>query len=237
MDMNDDTSIRGDVMDAIRKGRARMRPRWHFLLLSVLLITGVFIVFLALLYAASLALFFLRDTGAIFAPSFGIRGWFSLLRSLPWLLILLILVFTAVLEVLVRRYAFVYKKPLLASVVGILAFIVLGGFALAQTPLHRRLDLSARRGELPSPLGIVYRGALRRPPPDDVYRGKVITSVRGGFLMHDENGSGTTTVHIVPHTRLPYGEEFAPGDTVVVQGDETATGTVDAFGVSSIGGE
>jgi len=218
-------------MKAISRGEIHMKPRWHFILLSALYITGAFIVFLTLLYIVSLGVFFLRDSGELFAPSLGGRGWFSLLLSLPWLLILLTLLFAGILELLVRRYAFVYKKPLLMSVFGILAIIFLGGFFIA--PLHHVMMLSARKGQLPPPLMLLYRGPLRMPPPSDTYHGEIVTLTSSGFVMADED-HGTTTVTITPQTRLPYGENFTTGERVVVIGDSGATGTVQAFGIREI---
>jgi hypothetical protein len=227
-------SVRTDVMDAIRKGRIQMRPRWHFVLLSALTIVGVFIVFLTLLYVTSLTVFFLRDSGVWFAPAFGLRGWWVLLRRIPWLLVLFIAAFIAVLEILVRRYAFVYRKPLLASVLVILALVFLGGFAIEQTPFHPELDLSARRGQLPPPFGMVYRGPLRMPRPDDSYHGEIVNLTQNGFVIFDEDDAGTTTVVVTPGTRFPYGADFSPGQRVIVVGDRIATGTVQAFGISEI---
>jgi hypothetical protein len=226
-------SLQEGVMNAIRKGEVRMKPRWHFLLLSLLSVTGVFIVLLALLYIASLALFFLRDSGVWFTPSFGVRGWLSLVHTLPWPLLLLVLLFAIVLELLVRRYAFVYKKPLLTSLVGIVVLIVLGGFAIARTPLHRELMHSALRGQLPAPMGILYAAPVRMPPPPDVYRGQILAILRNGLVIADEGSAGTTTVLITPGTRLPYGQEFVVGERVVVVGD-VASGTVRAFGIREI---
>lgn len=223
--------VRLDIMRAISRGDIRMRPRWHFVLLSTLYITGAFIVFLALLYITSLSVFFLRDSGALFAPSLGARGWFSLLQSLPWLLIVLMLLFVGVLELLVRRYAFVYKKPLLLSVLCVLGVIFLGGFFIA--PLHHGVMLSVRRGEMPAPIVLLYRGPLRSPPPSDTYHGEIVALTSAGFVMADED-HGTTTVTITPQTRLPYGENFTAGERVVVIGDSGATGTVQAFGIREI---
>lgn len=224
-------SVRADIMKAISRGDIRMKPRWHFILLSALYVTGAIIVFLTLLYTTSLGVFFVRDSGALFAPSFGGRGWFSLLQSLPWLLISLVLLFAGILELLVRRYAFVYKKPLLMSVFGILGIIFLGGFFIA--PLHHGVMLSIRRGEQPSPVVMLYRGPLRIPPPPDTYHGQIIALTDGGFVMTDED-HGTTTVSITPKTRLPYGENFTAGERVIVIGDSGATGTIRAFGIREI---
>jgi len=227
-------SVRADIMKAISKGEIQMRPRWHFILLSALSITGIFIVFLTLLYVASLGVFFLRDSGALFAPSFGLRGWWTLARSLPWLLIVFILIFVVVLELLVRRYAFVYKKPLLSSVLGIIALIVLGGFFIAQAPFHHQMMLSARRGQLPPPFGMMYGAPVRMPRPGDTYHGQISAINKNGFVIFDEDGAGTTTVIVTPQTRLPYGSGFTAGERVVVVGDTVATGTVRAFGVQEI---
>lgn len=230
----DKPSVRTDIMDAISRGKIKMRPRWHFILLSALTITGAFIVFLTLLYVASLGVFFLRDSGVLHAPSFGMRGWWVLARSIPWLLVLFLLLFVVVLELLVRRYTFVYKKPLLVSVFGILLIILTGGFAIAQTPFHRQIALEAREGMLPPPVGFWYRAPLRMPRPPDTYHGNIISIIQGGFVMVDEDDAGTTTVLLSPRTRLPYGEDFSPGERIIVVGDAIATGTVQAFGIEEI---
>lgn len=222
-------SIHTSVMDAIRAGKVRMRPRWHFVLLSVLSVTGVIVVFLSLLYATSLVLFLLRDSGVWFAPSFGMRGWFDLLRTVPWLLVLFVLGFIFVLELLVRRYAFVYKKPLLTSALSILALVFVGGFLVAQTPLHYQLMRGAKHGEFPPPMDMMYHV----PPPADVFHGRIVTTRANGFDIFDEGGAGTTSIILTQQTRLPYGGAFRVGQRVVVVGD-MASGTVCAFGVRAI---
>ena len=233
-DTKETPSIRQGVLDAIKKGKIEMRPRWHFVLLSTLAALGMFIVLLTLLYIVSLSVFLLRDSGAWFAPSFGGRGWFSFLHSVPWLLILFIIVFVGILEILARRYRFVYRKPLLLSVAGILVLILAGGFAIAQTPFHRQMEFYAEHHMLPPPLSMIYGAPFRMPPPPDVYHGTILTVTLDGFVIDDLNGAGTTTVIITGKTRLPDGEDFSVGSEVVVVGDTVATGTIQAFGVREV---
>ncbi len=232
--MQEQPSIRQGVMDAIKKGNVQMRPRWHFVLLSSLAALGVFIVLLALLYIVSLSVFLLRDSGAWFAPSFGGRGWFSLLYSIPWLLILFIVVFVGILEILVRRYRFIYRKPLLLSVGVIFVIVLLGGFAIANTSFHRQMEFYAEHNQLPGPLAIGYGAPFRMPPPPDVYHGVILATTTYGFVIDDQNGAGTTTILLTHETRLPYGEDFSVGSEVVVEGDTVASGTVRAFGVREV---
>ncbi len=226
--------MRQGIMDAIKKGNVQMRPRWHFVLLSSLAALGVFIVLLVLLYIVSLSLFFLRDSGALIAPSFGGRGWFSLLRSVPWLLVLFSLVFIVILEVLVRRYAFVYRKPLLLSVALIFLIVLGGGFAIAETSFHRQMEFSAMHHQLPMVLAFPYGTPFRMPPPPDVYHGIILATTTTGFIINDENGAGTTTILLTARTHLPDGIDFSVGSAVIVEGDVAASGTVKAYGVREV---
>ncbi len=235
--MNNEHDLKTSVMDAIRKRKVNMRPRWHFLLLSALAAAGVLILIVTLLYITSLVLFFWRDSGVWYATDFGPRGWFELLRSAPLFLILLVAIFAIVLEVLVRKYSFAYRTPLIASLGAILCVVFVGGLVLAQTSLHRHLQGEARHGHLPPPMGMWYGGAMRPPPPGDMYIGAILLKTADGFIIVDENGNGTSTVVVTPKTRLPYGEDFSPGDVVIVIGDAIGTGTIRAYGVRIIDDE
>ena len=227
------TDLRGEIMEAIYKGRVRMRPRWHFLLFSAFGIVGSLIVFLTVLYIVSLAVFFMRESGALFAPAFGGRGWWALLHSLPWMLIFLVVVFVVLLQTLVRRYRFVYQKPLVLSALLIICTVVIGGSLLARASFHREFTRSIERGALPPPMDTWYR-FVRPPHNPDLYRGKIVTFTKEGFVVFDEEGAGTTTVYITPHTRLPYGADFSEGTFVFIVGDAMGTDTVRAFGVRAI---
>jgi len=230
--MSDD--IRDKVMLMIEKRGVMMRPRWHFILLSALAAAGALILIVALLYVISLAFFFLREGGMLYTPAFGGRGWFELLRSAPLLLIVLVAIFALILEILVRRYSFAYRAPLTMSLGGILLLVFVGGFVLAQTSFHRSMEFAAHRGHLPPPVGFLYGQTFRPPRPDDMHRGVIITQSTGGFVMVDADGDGTSTVELTPQTRLPYGEDFAPGDMVIVIGDPVGTDTIRAFGVRTM---
>ena len=230
---NNTESVQAKVMDAITCGKVRMRPRWHFILYSLFALVGTLIVFFSLLYAASLCVFFLRQNGGWFAPSLGGRGWFELLHSLPWLLILLILIFIVLLEILVRRYAFVYKKPLLTSFLVIVLVMCLGGVAIARTSFHHHLEMYARHGQLPPPMGMWYQKPFRTQHSPDMFRGVILGTTTGGLVIFDPD-VGTSTILIGPRTRRPYGEDFAEGELIIVVGDAVSTGTIRAYGLREI---
>lgn len=222
--------IRQKVMDAIASGRVVMRPRWQFVLSAVLAITGSAILLLALLFLASFILFTLRHTGLVFVPVFGSRGWYELLISLPWVLVLLLLFFIAVLEILVRRYSFAYRQPLLYSAFGIMLVALIGGVLIDRTPLHAGLFRYVEEGQIPLAERFYHRFESQRF--QNVHLGTVLELTDDGFKIHDSLGDDLHIV-VTPQTRLPLGFDFAEGDTVLVFG-ERDDDTVAALGVREI---
>ena len=138
--------IKDKVLAKIESGEAYMKPRWHFILKTVLWLSGTVIVALLLIFVASLTLFSLRQTGVLFIPAFGFRGIGAFLLSLPWILIVFAVVFIIVLEILVKRYTFAYRRPLLYSILGILFFVIIGSILISITHFHQGLYRSVREG-------------------------------------------------------------------------------------------
>jgi hypothetical protein len=221
-------SIKEEVIAKIKKGEMVMRPRWHFVLRAVLYALGALIAALALIYLASFIIFILRETGLLFVPSFGFRGVGVFLFSLPWFLILLCLSFLFVLEVLVRRYAFAYRKPLLYSVFGIILFVALCTTVVASLGFHQGFSRYAKEGRFPV-AGALYR-SFEHPMNDHVFPGSIMAMTDDGFLMKDIRGKEFTVI-ITSDTRFPFGVDLTIGDRVVVFGTKTSTTTIDAQGV------
>ncbi len=228
------------IILAAKRGELRMRPKWHFVLRAGLWITGIAAAVLATLYFLSLFLFITRETGIWMAPMFGWRGVFVFLSSLPWLIILSILIFVLILEILVRRYAFAYRLPLLYSAFAILLAVFAGGLLLAQTPLHQILsncpsprDLRDKK-DLPvqPPCGTgVYRDLAPRRFNDFHYG--VIDSFDGDNFIILNRHQEKILVVVGKKTRLPLGAQFEAGDAVVVIGEHRG-GQVEAFGVGGL---
>ncbi len=220
------------MLEAIRSGKAKMQPRWHFVLQAVLFAVGGIIMLLMLLYLASFIMFMLQETGLWFAPDFGAAGWYSILRSLPWALVFLLAVFMIVLAVLVKRYSFVYKRPAVYLFTGIVAVAVVGGFLITRTSFHKSLFYSARHDDLPI-LGEFYRGfGMERF--DDIHRGMIIEITTNGFVIQDDGGQ-TSTVIAGPRVYFSSGGVSGVGDDVVIFGERSSSGTITAGGIRFIG--
>src|SRR3989344_96910 len=87
------------ILAEIKRGDLRMRPKWHFLLRAAILFFGTILLLLCLFYIVSFIIFVLRQSGAWFVPTFGVRGWLTVLAALPWFLILLALLLLATLQI------------------------------------------------------------------------------------------------------------------------------------------
>jgi hypothetical protein len=144
------------IIQSIRSGTLKIRPRWHFILKSILLVSGVVLILIGLVSLFSFIIFILNQTGLWFVPRFGFRGVETFLISLPWILIFTSLIFIVSFEILIRKYRFGYKRPLMYSILAVISFAAIGGLALASTSVHSEFYKRARRGQLPL-VGSMYR--------------------------------------------------------------------------------
>lgn len=228
----DKNQIKEKILETIEAGKVTMKPRWHFVLRTVVLALGAVILFLALLYLVSFIFFIDRFTGLSFAPGYGTHEWYEFFTSLPWLLILLAAIFVILLELLVRRYSAAYRNPLIYSLLGIVLLVIGGGVLISQTPLHIRLFHQARRNQLPVAGPFYMQFVMQRFPT--IHRGIITSVATSGFVIEDFGGE-TSTVIVTPQTRLPYGDGFMPGDTVLVIGPfDATTSVIDAVGVQKL---
>lgn len=224
--MTDNKSIHEHVAGAIRTGTVKMRPRWYFILQGLLFALGAIIVILLALFVSSFIIYMLQQTGVAVVPGFGLRGWYSFARHLPWLLVVLSLAFTLIVEVLVRRYSFAYRRPLAYSVVGVIGIVIAGGFVLAHTSVHPRLMLYAQQHRLPFGERL-YRDIDERQF-GDVFKGIVVATTSEGFII--EHRFGTSSVLVTHETRQPLRRPAIPGDFVIILGDQ-ASDTITAVGI------
>ena len=172
-----------------------------------------------------MAIFVLHQNGAWFAPSFGVLGWSLFFRSLPIILILSTLVCASAVAILARQYAFVYHRPLIYLLLVIAVLTTAVSFVIAPTALHRVVMNFVTENRIPL-VNNFY--ALEEETPSGVHRGTVVELTSDGFILEDLDGETSTVVLFT--TTTPFGVS----DTVVVFGDENASGTIHPFGVEEI---
>lgn len=221
--------MRDDILAAIESGKVTMRPKWHFIVRSALLIVGTTLAMLTVLYVASFIFYILRQSGVWFVPSFGFRGLVVFLVSLPWLLMLVAILFIILVQILVSRFSFSYGKPLIYSGIGIMLLAGIGGFVIGQTSFHRGIFEQDDQNHLPFGGGF-YRQYIR-PAAGNITIGTITEMASNGYLIEDRRDQ-IIRVIITRDTRFPLGTAFDIGDAIVVFGD-LQTDTITAFGIRS----
>jgi len=107
-----------------------MKPKWHFaartVLFSVFLAGAIFLS----LFLFSFIIFILRLNRFWELFGFGWPGVWVSSQVFPWVLVFLGLVLIIALELLVRRFGFVWKKPVIYSLVIVSLMVLFSGYAI-----------------------------------------------------------------------------------------------------------
>ncbi|MCA9366995.1 hypothetical protein KC887_01875 [Candidatus Kaiserbacteria bacterium] len=221
-------NIKDTLLQKIKTGEVTMTPRWHFMLRGVLFAATTIIVALLAVYFLSFILYMLRESGLVFAPTFGWAGIVLFVSSSPWILIAVVGVFLITLYVLVSHYSFSYKKPLVYSMIGIVLFVIAVSSLIEQTNLHDHTRDFVQHHALPG-LTPLYE-KIEHHAPRDVSRGTITELTEDGFMLQERFENDVLHVTITATTKLPPGHPLAVDDTVLVFGPEREN-TIEAFGV------
>lgn len=218
------------IINKIKERQIGMRPRWHFILQTLLVILVCVLAFILAVWLLSWLYFILHASGAWFLPAFGRRGWLSFLNSFPWWPATIGLILVMILAFVLEKFRWAYRQPLLYIGLASLGVVILFSWTVAQTPLHRGFYREAyqKDGDL---AGSLYRG-YGRMPAGPAYVGTVINAATSTFEITTEDGQ-VIFVATTPGTRLPFGYNLAPNDTVMVMG-ERSDNMLTAWGVREI---
>jgi len=116
-----------NIIEKLKSGKIEMRPKWHFALRSILLILLTILTLILILFLASFLLFHLKRSGIFFGP-------------LPFVMFLLMIVFVALVEFLINRYAVAYRKPVVYSLLIVVALMVAMGLAINKVHFHEKIE-------------------------------------------------------------------------------------------------
>jgi len=222
-------SLINQVLDKVQSGQVKMRPKRYFILRAVLIGLITCLVALFALYLVSFIFFSLRASGVWFLPGFGFQAIGVFFSSLPWLLILTALILIIVLEILVKRFAFAYRRPILYSILAIIILTLLGSLVIAKTPFHSDIFWKAQEGKLLMAGGF-YRG-FGLPKLANVHCGVVSEITDDGFYLETKRGEKLTV--LVSSTTRSIGAKIEKDDQVVVLG-KRYDDRIEAFGCRKV---
>ena len=221
--------MKKDLIDTIKNGRIKMRPRSYFITRSVVALIGTIVVFFVILFMITFIVFALQENGGSFATHFGFAGWGIFLESLPWSMLFLSLALALILWILLRRYAIVYRQPFLYVLLALAIVTSLASAFISESAIQGEIFHYAFQNHIPVVSG-VYE--LETAPANDIYRGHVAVLATSSFILTDETGH-TSTILLIPAAMERF-SMLGRGDYVVIFGHSVATATISASGVTKI---
>ncbi|OGM88286.1 hypothetical protein A2573_02625 [Candidatus Woesebacteria bacterium RIFOXYD1_FULL_43_18] len=127
-----------EVMSKVTSGQITMKPKWYFVLGSVLSITGLAFLSVASVFLVNIILFLLRKHGPM-------AQWRlqTLIDGFPWWIPISAILGIVAGVWLLKKYDFSYKKNFPVIVIGFVISILLAGFLIDRLGLN---NIWSRRG-------------------------------------------------------------------------------------------
>ncbi len=228
--MNSD-EIKTNVLERIRRGEVHMRPKAYFVARAALLIVSALLALATTVFIVSFVLFSVRQSGVIFLLGFGGQGLLTFLTIIPWWLLLLAFACLIVLELLVRRFRFGYRVPVLEVMLVSFVAVLLVAAGVSLSPVHSSLLNAADRDTLPL-VGLLYEQVHDSHKAQGIYRG-VVTALGTSTitLSHDDTDRDTDdgTWVVSPPAEFDL-STLRVGERLYVAGVLNG-GIVDAYGI------
>ncbi len=221
-------NLKNNILNKIKSGEVDMKPHWHFVLKSLLLILGIIVAVLLTVYILSFIHFFLSQSGVGFLPLYGFRGVSLFVMDSPWLLVASVGGLIVVLHLLIQKYSFIFRQPLVYSLLAIIILVLFGSYAIEQTQFHssmRELSQNQRGPVLKS-----FYKDIDSSRPKNVTFGTITEVTNDGFLLYSDIDEVLKVV-LSNTTKQKPGAEYFVDDVVWVFGNRKNNNTIMAIGV------
>lgn len=224
MNKENKKNLKEEVLAKLEKEHIKMKPKWQFVLKGVLLMaTSIIVLFLAL-YLFSFIIFLFQQSGFGFLPGYGLKGVSIIFVSFPWLLLIFLIISLVLLELILKRYALTYRRPLLYSLLIVIFFVLIMGFVIHRISLHRNIYDRVQQGRFPA-VGRIYN-KVGNIESEKMHPGLVSEMSEGGFFLEDPKGK----ILLVATSSNTQNEIIRKGDRVLVIG-EIKDSSIQALGV------
>ncbi len=229
--------VASGVLDRIRAGEVHMKPRLYFIAKTALVVGLALLIILIATWLASFISFGLRLSGHELLLGFGGHWTYVFFILFPWGLAVLELFLIVLLIVLIRKFKFGYRQPMLYALVASIFISVLAGFVFdRETSFHHEYYERAEEDSLFEPLNSLYTNINSRTSEEyGVYRGTVMSIQETSFVLthndyDNDADDGTWTVSLPNDFNV---QELQVGDRVLVVG-EREDSTIEAFGIRTL---
>lgn len=204
------------ILDAIKQQGVTMHSRRYFRARHWLALLAAILMGAIVIWHYSVVFFGVTHSGRWYLTGFGTPGWRQFFLSLPWLLIIIGIVFIVIFfQVLIRGTKF-YRLPTVAGTAILLVVTALGACLVATTPFHLNMHRNTAAKFFPF-LTSVYKNIADREPAH-IVSGTVIDIGSQQFTLVDRHGN-RVVITTTEETDYRTGYQPRVGDAVEVLGD------------------
>jgi len=211
--MND--NFKEKFLEKLKSAKIKMHSRWYFISKKLVLVIIIVAAALVILFIDSFIFFTMEKSALWYLPGFGLTGLLIMFVNLPWLLIGIVVALLIILEYLITRYAFAYRRPILYSALGLLIVITAVSYAIKVSSFHEQIDNQVQAGKMPMAKPLYQKMGV--PKPKDVNPGVIINIDQDGFQIQRPDGC-PFMVKMTEQTRLPRNYIINDGDYVLIIG-------------------
>ncbi len=126
-------------MSQIKEDKITMRARWLFLAKKIGLQSGLALTILVLVFLINAFFFYIKSNNILPGLHFGSALWQKILHSLPYDLILIIVILLLILNYAIKKFDFSYKRPFAVIFTTLILFIILWASLLSASNLNHTL--------------------------------------------------------------------------------------------------
>jgi len=231
--MSDKNSLKEKILNKIKHDDIKMKPKMHFVFRIAAFLFFLILVFVAIVYFLSFIFFvvFKMNSGSALM-GFGFRGIESIFSALPWVLILIVLFFVVIFEVMLVKFKFAYRRPVVYSLLGVIVLFFALSFLIHRTSFHANLLMLNKERGLPA-LGPLYE-QYQRVDFRNVYCGIVTAVSDTGFEIQWIDNPAVEFEVNVPKDFVKH-KDLSTGDVVILIGErnDTVINLIDLTKVSS----
>ncbi len=208
------------VMERIKSGQVKMRPRIHFVAGSLFIGAGLAGVIVLAVFFVNVASYKLRTLGPFGYLWFGEYGIRPFLATFPWAAFVVAICGLVIGISLLRRYDISYKKSFVGLILGLIAVVLTAGWLMDLTGINERF---VRFGHMRGLYQEQFVGS-------DWIAGEVIAAESNQLQIETPNGD-QATIEWNDRTLLPFGSDFKVGDKIRAVGKWSSDTTFEAVGI------
>ena len=208
------------VMERIKSGQVKMRPRIHFVAGSLFIGAGLAGVIVLAVFFVNVASYKLRTLGPFGYLWFGEYGIRPFLATFPWAAFVVAICGLVIGISLLRRYDISYKKSFVGLILGLTAVVLTVGWLMDLTGINERFE---RFGHMRGLYQEEFAG-------NDWIMGEVIAAEKDQLQIETPNGN-QATIQWNDKTLLPFGSDFKVGDKIRAVGKWSSNTTFKAIGI------